>query len=178
MKIKKIAAGILVLLLMLSTFLYLAACEEKPKEPSVEDDKPSAAETSIFTVSYKNTTLELGKDAKAALKKLGDPSSDPKHVASCGEGAGEQWQYTYPSIVLFTVKDGESETIDAVALRDDIAKTGKGITIGSTEAEMTAAYGEPVKQGNKCRYTKDGYTLEFMLDDAGAVKTVEMRVES
>lgn len=177
MKIKKLATCLLALALMLSMLLCFVACAEKPEEPSADDDKPTT-ETSIFTVSYKNTTLELGKEAGGVLKKLGDPISEPKHVVSCGEGMGEQWQYTYSSIVLFTVKDGENETIDAVALRDDIAKTGKGITIGSTEAEMTAAYGEPTKQGNKCRYQKDSYTLEFLLDDAGVVKAVEMRVES
>ena len=176
MKMKKLATCLLAMVLMLSMLLCFAACEEKPEEPAADDDTPTT-ETSIFTVSYQNTTLELGKDAGAVLKKLGDPSSDPKHVASCGEGMGEQWQYTYPSIVFFTVKNGENETIDAVALRDDIAKTGKGITIGSTESEMTEAYGEPTKQGNKCRYQKDSYTLEFVLDDAGIVTAVEIRVE-
>ena len=173
MKLKKILASLLVMVLM----LCFVSCAEKPEEPSVNDDKPSA-ETSIFAISYKNTTLELGKDAKAVLKKLGDPSSEPKHVVSCGEGMGEQWQYTYPSIVLFTVKNGESETIDAIALRDDLAKTGKGITIGSTEAEMTAAYGEPTKQGNKCRYTEGSHTLELQFNDDGTVRAIEMRIES
>ena len=176
MKIRKIAASLLALILIFSMLLCFAACEEKPEEPSSDDDAP-ATEASIFTVSYKNTNLELGKDAGAILKKLGEPSSEPKHVASCGEDMGEQWQYTYPSIVLFTVKNGEKETIDAVALRDDLAKTGKGITIGSTEAEMTAAYGTPTKQGNKCRYQKNSYTLEFQLDDAGIVTAVEIRTE-
>ena len=163
--------------MILSALLCFCACAEKPEEPT-EDDKTPAAETSIFAISYKNTVLELGKDASGVLKKLGDPSSEPKHVASCGENMGEQWQYTYPSIVVFTLKNGDKETIDAVALRDDIAETSKGITVGSTEAEMIEAYGEPTRQGNKCLYQKDSYTLEIRLDDAGVIAALEIRAES
>ncbi len=176
MNFKRIALSLLCILLLVTTLLCTVACEEKPTEPS-GDDEPAKVERSIFTVRYNGATIELGKDASSVLKKLGEPSTK-QFVASCGEGAGDQWQYMYPSIVLFTVKSGERETVDAVVLRDDIAKTDKNITIGSTEAEMITAYGEPTKQGQKCRYTEGNRTLEFQLDDTGCVKSVEIRTES
>ena len=179
MKIKKIVMSLLALGLLLS-ILLCTACEKKPEASDDSDtnkDTPTT-QASIFTVSYKGTTIELGKDASAVRKALGDPTSEPKRVASCGDGAGEQWQYTYSSIVLFTVKNGESETVDAIVLRDDIAKTGKGITVGSTEAEMTEAYGEPNANGQKRTYTKGSYTLEFQVNDTGVITHVELRVES
>ncbi len=177
MTIKRIGVCLLSMILLLSMLLCTVACDEKaPDEPN-DTDRPSETELGVYTVRYNGTVIELGKDATAVLKKLGDPTSK-QFVASCGEGAGDQWQYMYPSIVLFTVKSEDSETVDAVALRDDIGKTGKNITIGSTEAEMIAAYGEPTKQGQKRRYTEGSYTLEFQVDDAGIVTAVEIRVEN
>ena len=176
MNFKRIALSLLCVFLLLTMILCTVACDQKPSEPS-DDEDVSADTNSIFTVRYNGAVIELGKDASAILKKLGEPSSK-QFVASCGEGAGDQWQYMYPSIVLFTVKNGEQEIVDAVVLRDDIAKTHKNITVGATEAEMIAAYGDPIKQGQKCRYTEGKNTLEFGLDDTGCVKTVEIRTES
>ena len=177
MTIKRIGVCLLSIILLLSMLLCTVACDEKtPDEPN-DTDNPSETELGTYTVRYNGTVIELGKDATAILKKLGEPTSK-QFVASCGEGAGDQWQYTYSSIVLFTVKNGESETVDAVALRDDLAKTGKGITVGSTEAEVIAAYGEPTVQGQKRRYTEGSYTLELQLNDDGTVRAIEMRIDS
>ena len=170
MNFKRFGASLLCMILLLSTLLCAVACSDKKTEPTEEQH-------SIFTVSYNGTTIELGKDASGVLKALGEPTSK-QFVASCGESAGDQWQYTYTSIYLFTLKAGDKEIVDAVVLRDDIGKTNKGISVGSTETEMIAAYGEPVRQGQKCRYTEGSYTLEFQLDDAGCVKMVEIRTES
>lgn len=174
---KKILAVLLSMMLLLSMAFCLASCkDETPEEP--KDGETEQKELGMYTVKYKDTVIELGKDATAVLKALGEPTAK-QFVASCGEGAGDQWRYTYSSIYLFTVKDGEAETVDAIALRDDIAETGKGIAVGSTEDEIKAAYGEPTAtQGNKLRYTDGNKTLEFQLSDAGTVTSVELRVES
>ena len=176
MNVKRFGIKMMSVLLLLSMLLCVTACAEKKTEPS-KDDEPTKTEHSIFTVEYNCAMIELGKDASTVLKKLGEPTSK-QFVASCGESAGDQWQYIYSSIVLFTLKTDDKEIVDAVALRDDIGKTNKGITIGSTEAEMIAAYGEPTRQGQKCRYIEGSHTLEFQLDDAGYVKSVEIRAES
>lgn len=172
--IKRSFIVFITLLLLLSCAVCATACGNKADPAEDNGDK---TEIGTYTVKYQGTVIELGKDATGVLTALGEPSAK-QFVASCGEGAGDQWRYTYASIYLFTVKTDEGEIVDAVALRDDIAKTGKGITVGSTEAEITAAYGEPTaKQGNKLRYTKDNHTMEFVLDDADMVKLVEIRVE-
>ncbi len=174
---KKILAALLAMILLLSMAFCLASCKDETPEES-KDGETEQKELGTYAVTYKDTAIELGKDARAVLKALGEPTAK-QFVAACGEGAGDQWRYTYSSLYLFTVKNGEAETVDAIALRDDIATTGKGITVGSAEAEITAAYGEPTaKQGNKLRYTKDTYTMEFQLNDAGTVTAVELRVES
>ena len=175
MKAKRIGTILLAMALLLSLLICVIACDDTSNVPA-EEDKPETYGT--YTVKYRDTVIELGKEASSVLESLGEPSAK-QFVASCGEGAGDQWRYTYSSLYLFTVKTDAGEIVDAVALRDDIAKTGKGLTVGSTESEITAAYGEPTaKQGSKVRYTTDTYTMEFVLDDAGTVKTVEMRVES
>lgn len=171
---KRIAATLLATILLLSTLLCAVAC----RQDLADDPQKGGDDLGMYTVQYQGTAITLGRDASPVLKALGEPSNK-QFVASCGDGAGDQWRYTYSSIYLFTVKTDEGETVDAIALRDDIAKTGKGITVGSTEAEMTAAYGEPTaKQGNKCRYTDGNKTLECLLDDAGIIQSLEMRTEN
>ena len=175
MNARRIMTRLLAMLLLLTLILCVSACKEEPEDPKNDD---TTKELGMYTVKYQDTVIELGKDASSVLTALGEPTNK-QFVASCGEGAGDQWRYTYTSIYIFTVKTDAGETVDAIALRDDIATTGKGITVGSTEAEITAAYGEPTaKQGTKLRYTKDSNTLEFQLNDAGTVTAVELRIES
>ena len=171
---KRIASIFSATLLLLSMLLCAVACQQDP----ADDPQKDGEDLGTYTVQYQGTVITLGKDASAVLKALGEPTAK-QFVASCGDGAGDQWRYTYSSIYLFTVKTDEGETVDAIALRDDIAKTGKGITVGSTEAEMTAAYGEPTaKQENNYRYINGNQTMEFQMNDAGVIAMVEMRIES
>ena len=95
------------LLLILVMALCLFGCEGEKEQAGKEDGGKAS---SIFAVTYRGTTIELGKDAKGVLEALGEPTSKAK-VASCGDGAGDQWQYVYSSIYLFTVKNAFKKSV-------------------------------------------------------------------
>lgn len=191
---KKIAKILLALTLALLLIFGAVACnksdennndtnennvEEEDKSKDNEKEKETEKkDVGVFAVRYKGTNIELGSKAKPVLDKLGDPLSS-NFVASCGEGAGDQWVYAYSSIFVYTVKDGEDEIIDAVKLRDDIADTSKAIRIGATKTSVKNAYGSKlVEKENRLLYTEGFHVIEFSIDSNDKVTGIELRTEA
>ena len=165
---KKLAKILLVLTLALLLIFSAVACD---KENENENEK------SVFTVRYNGVNIELGSKAGAVLDKLGAPLSS-NFVASCGEGAGDQWVYVYSSMHIYTVKDGEDEIIDGITLRDDIADTSKSIRIGATKTSVKNAYGDKlVEEENRLLYSEGFYVIEFLIDSNDKVTGIELRTE-
>ena len=145
------------------------------KEKEKETEKKDAG---VFAVRYKGTNIELGSNASPILEKLGEPLSS-NFVASCGEGAGDQWVYAYSSIFVYTVKDGEEEIIDAIKLRDDIADTSKAVRIGTTKTNVKTIYGSKlVEKENRLLYSEGFYVIEFSIDSNDKVTGIELRTEA
>ena len=90
MNTKRMMTRLLAMLLLLALAFCITACKEDT-DPS-KDEMPSES-LGMYTVKYQDTAIELGKDATAVLTALGEPSNK-QYVASCGEGAGDQWRYS------------------------------------------------------------------------------------
>lgn len=147
----------------------------KDNEKEKETEK---TDVGVFAVRYKGTNIELGSKAQTVLNKLGAPLSS-NFVASCGEGAGDQWVYAYSSIFVYTVKDGEEEIIDGIKLRDDIADTSMAIRIGATKTSVKNAYGTKlVEKENRLLYTEGFHVIEFSIDSNDKVTGIELRTEA
>lgn len=189
---KKIAKILLVLTLALILIFSAVACNKSDEnkndtnEDNVEEnekDKDKEKETEkkdvgIFAVRYKGTNIELGSNAKPVLEKLGEPLSS-NFVASCGEGAGDQWVYAYSSMRIYTVKDEDKEIIDGIKLLDDIADTSKAIRIGATKTSVKNAYGSKlVEKENRLLYTEGFHVIEFSIDSNDKVTGIELRTEA
>ena len=191
---KKIAKILLVLTLALLLIFCAVACDKgsesnnDPDENNVvendkdkDDEKENETEkkdVGVFAVRYKGTNIELGSSAKPVLEKLGEPLSS-NYVASCGEGAGDQWVYAYSSMHVYTVKDEDTEIIDGIKLRDDIADTSKAIRIGATKTSVKNAYGNKlVEKENRLLYTEGFHVIEFSIDSNDKVTGIELRTEA
>ena len=75
-------------------------------------------------------------------------------------------RYNYPSVILYTLISGNQETVDQITLRDDTVSTPAGIRIGSTEAAVLSAYGEPaVRDDSSVQYISGNLTLKFRLSE-------------
>ena len=191
---KKIAKILLVITLALILIFSAVACDKgdenkndsednsvvendnsKEKEKEKETEKKDVG---VFAVRYKGTNIELGSKAAPILDKLGAPLSS-NFVASCGEGAGDQWVYAYSSIFVYTVKDNDDEIIDAVKLRDDIADTSMAIRIGAAKTSVKNAYGSKlVEKENRLLYSEGFYVIEFSIDSNDKVTGIELRTEA
>ena len=180
---KKIAKILLALTLALILVFCAVACDEKDKnndsdDNAVENDKDAEnAEIGAFSVRYKGINISLGNKANTTLTKLGEPLSS-NFVASCGEGAGDQWVYAYSSIFVYTVKNGDDEIIDGLKLRDDTVDTSKGIRIGATKTNVETVYGDKlVEKEGRLLYQDGSYVIEFSIDPNDKVTGIELRTE-
>lgn len=138
------------------------------------DGDGSASARDIFYIEYNNVKVELGAKADGVLPALGEATS-VKSVGNCG-GLGEQIKYTYPSIVIYTLKADGEETLDQIDLLDDLVTTSEGIYIGSAKADVESAYGTPDKSSDSSlQYSEGNCYLAFGLNGGEVVSITLMR---
>ena len=136
----------------------------------------SANARDIYKVEYNGVELKLGEDATPVINALGEASS-VKEIGDCG-GFGAQVKYTYPSVVVYTLKNDEGETVDQIDLLDDLVATPEGIYIGSAAADVESAYGEPNSKSDSSIIYKDGNCfLKFGIAD-GEVSSISILRET
>ena len=84
-------------------------------------------------------------------------------------------KYTYDDITVNTLKEKDGEVIHKIAFVNDLVETPKGLSIGSSEAQVKDAYGEPTSSENgKLLYKSGDLELEFTVKD-GSVSAVNYR---
>lgn len=122
-------------------------------------------------------TLTVGETCSDVLKTLSSSCSKNTPSASCWEKTGEDVVYEYRSLGfrLKTYRKEENdpnELLRGIEFLSDTAKTPEGITIGSTEDAVRAAYGTPTKEdGDMLSYVKGKTELQLTVRD-GKVKSI------
>ena len=151
--------------LMLSLCIFACKKEENDKNT----DKS-------FYVTYKSVKLELGKDANAAVNKLGDALS-VSELGNCG-GLGSQKKYTYASLALFVLEDNNGGCIiDGIELYDDSVTTPEGVYIGMSAEEAKAKLAGAKQSGNALTVVDGKYYLKVKLD-GGKVSEIYFGTDS
>ena len=168
---------LIALALTLGLTLSLAACGggEAPSggESPAPQTGPAAPEASgayVFTTGD-GVTVSVNEDMAQALSDLGEAQSYFEAESCAFEGLDKT--YTYPGFVITTRPDGEKDYVNSIRLTDDSVSTAEGVYIGSSEADVKAAYGEDggADQG-MLSYTAGGVSLNFILE-SGAVISIE-----
>ena len=167
---------LIALALSLGLTLSLAACGGAPaaggEEPAPQTGSaaPEAGGSYVFTTGG-GATVSVDEDMAQVLSDLGEAQSYFEAESCAFEGLDKT--YTYPGFVITTRPEGEKDYVNSIRLTDDSVSTGEGIYIGSTEADVKAAYGEDggADQG-MLSYTAGGVSLNFILE-SGAVISIE-----
>ena len=81
-------------------------------------------------------------------------------------GSGKDRVYHYPDFELHTYFNGEKDLVTQIVFTTDKLATRKGIKLGSTKADVAAAYGEPAEPDFYMYETEDGRTQFFFENDA------------
>ena len=164
------------LALALGLTLSLAACGGGNAPAGGESSAPQnsaapqAAGAYVFTTGD-GVTISVDEDMAQVLTDLGEAQSYFEAESCAFEGLDKT--YTYPGFVITTRPDGENDYVNSIRLTDDSVSTAEGVYIGSSEADVKAAYGEDggADQG-MLSYTAGGVSLNFILED-GAVISIE-----
>lgn len=130
---------------------------DAPTEPPTEapTDAPTEPPTSAPADEVKFSFTSLQDNAANYI--AGIPVQFTRGGGdACTNGGYDVVSYRSPEIVIDCYVDGGVERIFSVTINQSVCKTDKGITIGSTRAEVEAAYG-----------TGDGGTSSVLYNDGG-----------
>lgn len=167
------------ILLALGLAVMLASCsspdqsESLPGQASGQPDSSQAVQAEkggyVFTAPN-GSTVAIDDDMAQVLEALGEPQSYFEAPSCAFEGLDKT--YTYSGFTIIT-RPEETDLVTSILLTDDSTSTPEGVYIGSSAEEVAAAYGEAGQRTDTLlSYTKDGTTLNFILE-GGAVISIE-----
>lgn len=172
-----------ILILALIAAMLLCACsgggnETTTTQPTQSQTQPQqqgpAKDPVGYTFTYEGVQFGVGMDGAEVFKALGDPK-DRAVTESCAFG-GNDIVYDYRSVKISANDEEGYEKIYCIELVDDMAQTEKGIKVGSTDAQVTEAYGEPATtNAGGVIYTKDGMELRILMKD-GKVTNIQYMI--
>lgn len=171
---------LLALALALGLTLSLTACgggndapsgsENTAPQESAQVGGENTADTFTFTTAD-GKEVAVNADMADVLAELGEEQSYFEAESCAFEGLDKT--YTYPGFVITTRPDGDKDYVNSIRLTDDTVSTGEGVYIGSTEADVTTAYGESTSDTEgMLSYTAGDVALNFILED-GVVTSIE-----
>ena len=158
---------ILSLALCLVLALSMAACGGSPAEttaPAVSGEMaPVTPDASSWKYTVNGTDILMHAPAAPVLEALGEPVSYTEE-ASCAF-TGLDKTYFFGGFYLQTYPLGDADYIYSLWLIDDSSSTPEGIYIGSSKADVEAAYGaEGFNGSNAYVMTGTTSTLTIILD--------------
>lgn len=131
---------------------------DAPAEEPAENNEPPAPEQAVGSFSDSDLSFNgasLLGDASGLISSLGAASSVDE-AESCLNNGADMKIYHYPGLDVSCYIDGESEIIFDITITGGYS-TPKGITVGSSRADVVAAYGEG--DGNCVVYGSESYGL-------------------
>jgi len=168
---KKLIAILLVLVLAVS----LVACgtdKENNKGGNGEGGGNNNNKPADPGYVFKHGTTEIAMNAPAAniIAALGEPQSYSEQ-ASCAF-TGLDKTYNYGSFVLYTYPLDDVDYVYSLFLQDDGVATPEGITIGSSKADVEAAYGADSFNGTNAYILTKGQSKLTVMVENDVVTTV------
>ena len=135
--------------------------DEKPAEQK-EDPKPAETEAPAQNEPYLLDELKIKQDCTDYVSKHKDYTFEEAN--SC-LGSGKDRVYTYKDFELHSYFDNGQDLVTEIVFLTDKLETRKGIHLGSTKADVVAAYGEPEEADFYMYETEDGRTQFFFDGD-------------
>ena len=134
----------------------------KPTDPPKQEGS-FAASDAVFV--YNDRQVVLNSDMDTVLASLGEANSMTT-APSC-IGVGEDKTYHYDGFTVTTYPRGDKDYVMEIKVLDAAIATAKGIRLGSSMDDMTAAYGSGYRTfGYICAYqTNDNKSLQFFVED-------------
>jgi uncharacterized protein YceK len=129
-------------------------------------DQAQASETAGegYSFQYNDVTIPMNVEAAPIIELLGEPV-EYFEAASCAFQGLDKIFY-YNGFELGTYPNGDKDYISYVNLLDDSTATDKGVYLGSSMEEVTAAYGKDyMVEGSSYEYRLGDTKLTFILEN-------------
>lgn len=174
----------LISVLLLALLFTLAACGGSEGKPSPQPpdaappaegteapDAPAApapAAGSDYVPTSQNCPLPMNAEFAPLLDFLGEPDSYFEAASCAFDGLDKT--YTYAGVEIITYPDEEKDYISSVRILDSSVSTPEGITIGSTQEDVAAAYGADFQElGRQYVYENGDAQLSILFEDGAAI---------
>lgn len=169
---------ILILALAACLVFSLVACgTDTPGGTSAGTGGGNASEPTVnehFVFTYNGTAIKLHANMAPILAALGQPKSYTESTSCAFEGLDKT--YYYGSFYIDTYPIGNQDYVYDFWFADDSVATTEGIYIGSTQAQVEAAYGASSFNGsNAYIITKGDGQLTVILKD-GKVSSIQYSI--
>lgn len=154
----------LLLILALSVFA-LSACGSDSSSDSV------SIPTDGLRFTYNDVEIAMHDSAAEIVEALGDPETYTESASCSFEGLDKT--YYYGSFYMTTYPDGDVDYVAALWFDDDSVSTEEGISIGSSQSEVEAAYGTDYYNGSNAFIIESGeMTLTIIMsgDTVGSIQ--------
>ncbi len=173
---------LLMILLAAALVLSLAACqsgEENPGASEKETVQGTGSENQTppedaFTFTYNGTTITLYAEAAPIIEALGEPLKYTESTSCAFEGLDKS--YDYGSFHLETYPQGDQDFVYGWWFVDDLVETDEGICIGSSQADVEAAYGAENYNGSNAYIVKQGGGVLTVILENGVVTSVQYAI--
>lgn len=127
-------------------------------------DAASGNTTEGFAFEANGVTIPMNVDVAPIIEALGEPVQYFEAASCAFQGLDKI--YTYSGFEINTYPKDGKDFISSVYFLDDSVATDKGIYLGSTLEEVTAAYGEDFTQeSGEYTYTLGQTSLSFILEE-------------
>lgn len=158
---------LIAILLAVSMLFCFAACQptENTGNPDSQGNTDDPAQDS-YSFTYNGTKIALHAPAAEIVAALGEPKSYSESTSCAFDGLDKT--YDYGSFCLTTYPIGDKDYISGWWFVDDLVSNDENICIGSSKADVEAAYGTEGFNGiNSYTVQKgSGKLLIIMKDDA------------
>lgn len=159
---------LIAMLLAVAMMLCFAACQPTQTENPGLNQEPAQ---DSFSFTYKGTKIALHAPAADVIAALGEPKTYSESTSCAFEGLDKS--YGYGSFYLETYPIGDKDYVYGWYFVDDMVENNEGICIGSSKADVEAAYGAENYNGTNAFQIKKGSGMLTIILENDVVSSVQ-----
>lgn len=130
------------------------------------------ADTAGFTFTYQGHTFSMHQKLSEVVDAIGEPIAKTSSP-NCAGFSGVDWFYNYGAFEVTSYPVDDVDYLSRIRLVTDEVETAEGIAIGSSEADMLAAYGTPTSESSGLyTFEKSRSRLQILVKD-GSVSEID-----
>ena len=168
---KKLIAILMAAAMMLSIAACAPTDTETPSTPVTGDEPVQDS----YSFVYNGVTIALNAPAESVVAALGEPASYSESTSCAFDGLDKS--YGYGSFYLETYPLNGKDYVYGWYFVDDLVANAEGISIGSSLADVQAAYGNEGYSGGNVYQIKQGIGVLTIILENDLVASIQYNIK-